>query len=149
MVGWSLSPGRTGARSTWRRRCCPQRKAERANRYGVVLNGPYFTPLTKVFKEWAVCAQTPGWKLSLCDITKYADAPLQPGGGSVCVYLFHPEERHASEQRVRPRLVLPANPLQLQLVRYLLQASLHQHSQELKHKTTTLRFFQQMDESNY
>lgn len=27
-AGWSPSPGRTTSRSTWRRQCCPRRKAE-------------------------------------------------------------------------------------------------------------------------
>lgn len=79
-----------------------------------------------------MCAETTSWKLALCDITNGC-RDLSPARCWLCtLYLFHPEERHAGEQRVRARLVLPADPLQLQLVRYLLQASLHKtHSQEL------------------
>ena len=44
-------------------------------------------------------------------------------------YLSHLEEGHAREQGVGARLVLRADPLQLQLLRHLLQASLPNHTQ--------------------
>lgn len=53
-----------------------------------------------------------------------------PGWGSI--YLFHPEESHPCEQWVGSGLMLPSDPLQLQLIGYFLQASLqHKYSRRV------------------
>lgn len=52
-------------------------------------------------------------------------------------HLFHPEESHAGEQRVGPRLMLPSDPLQLQLVRHFLQASLQPHSHRCENRPSS------------